>query len=111
MKKGDFALVNFPFTDLSSNKLRPALVLHAKNTDEDAILAFVTTQFEKEDMRSINISSREKEFNRTGLKKESIIKLNKIATLHKTIIRGKIGELPTNKIEELDDKLKYLFEL
>jgi mRNA interferase MazF len=31
LQKGDIVLVNFPFTDLSQTKLRPALTLSAKH--------------------------------------------------------------------------------
>jgi mRNA interferase MazF len=42
MKKGDIVSVIFPFTDLSSSKQRPALVLYV--AQEDAILAFITSK-------------------------------------------------------------------
>ena len=44
MKKGDIVLVRFPFTDMSSEKLRPALVLAPENQEKDVVLAFITTQ-------------------------------------------------------------------
>jgi mRNA interferase MazF len=33
MSKGDIVLITFPFTDLSGNKLRPAVVLSNTNLD------------------------------------------------------------------------------
>ena len=42
MQKGDVILIVFPFTDLSGNKLRPALVV--AETTTDLTVLFITTQ-------------------------------------------------------------------
>jgi len=42
MKKGDIILIPFPFTDLSGNKKRPAIVLASGNLD--IVVAFVSAQ-------------------------------------------------------------------
>ena len=41
MKKGDIVLIPFPFTDLTGNKNRPALVL--VESEEDITVCFITT--------------------------------------------------------------------
>ncbi len=104
-------LVHFPFTDLSSEKLRPALVLVPENRTGDVVLAFVTTQIEDEDLYDILISEKDKDFKRTGLKKTSLIKVNKITTLHKKMLLGKIGELSFEKMKEVNSILKKLLQL
>lgn len=100
--KGDIVLVRFPFTDLSSNKLRPALVLSDNNGDR--ILSFITTTLKKEHY-DVPIDATPQ----TGLKKKSLIKLNKITTLNKKVILGKIGNHA--KLDEVDKKLKALLQL
>ncbi|WP_240676228.1 hypothetical protein [Botryobacter ruber] len=42
MKKEDFVLIPFPFTNLTGTKNRPALVLFG--SDEDITVSFITTQ-------------------------------------------------------------------
>lgn len=46
-KRGDIVLVSFPFTDLSSSKTRPALVVSPDSfnqTMQDLVLAAITSQ-------------------------------------------------------------------
>ncbi len=46
-KRGDIVLVSFPFTDLSSSKRRPALVVSPDSfnqTLQDIVLAAITSQ-------------------------------------------------------------------
>ena len=59
MKKGDIVLVRFPFTDMSSEKLRPALVLAPENQEKDVVLAFITTQLNKKSKYDVFISYHE----------------------------------------------------
>ena len=45
------------------------------------------------------------------LKRTSLIRTNKLATLEIELIIGKIGELKKEKLEELNNKLKKVFGL
>ena len=53
MPKGDIVLINFPFTDLSGSKLRPAVIL--ADTALDFTVCFITTQLQWEETNSDNI--------------------------------------------------------
>ncbi len=106
MKKGDIVLITFPFTDLSGSKNRPALVL--VNADFDVVLAFITTQSKWEDQAySLRILPQPE----NGLKKASVVRLGKIATLDKDLIIGKLGSLSHDELDRVNDRLLALFEL
>lgn len=107
MSKGDIVLVRFPFTDLSSSKVRPALVLVEENEMGDLCLAFITSKTEKVGEYDIPVSKSVK----TGLKTDSIIRLNKITTLHEDIVVGKIGTLPKKYFPIIEEKLMSLFKI
>ena len=111
MKKGDIVLVKFPFTDLSNIKLRPALVLSPLGNEGDVVLVFISSQIHKKESIDISLKQDDKDFSKTGLKKESIIKTRKLMTLNQKIILGKIGTLPQEKIEELEGKLREYLQL
>ena len=105
MKKGDIVLISFPFTDFSGNKNRPAIVLI--NSDDDITVCFITTQLRWQTNYDIliepTLSNR--------LKKTSLIRLNKFATLDINLVIGLLGELDSNYLEILNRNLIKILEL
>ena len=105
MNKGDIVLIKFPFTDFSGSKLRPALVLISSK--DDISVAFVTTNLKEVGSSDLLLKATQ----RNGLKKDSLLKLNKIATLDLDLVMGKIGHLTETELTEVDKKLIEVFKI
>ena|SRR5688572_7974994 len=105
MAKGDIVLITFPFTDLSGRKLRPAVVL--ADTSLDLTVCFITTQTQWQETTDVLLLPNPT----NGLRKQSLIRTNKIATLDKTLAKGLLGRLSQTDLTELNNKLKILFQL
>lgn len=109
-KIGDIVLTPFPFTDLSGNKVRPALTLGIQDGGEDVTVCFISSVVENKIHKfEILIDPDDKNFFKTGLKAKSAIKIVKIATLDKRVILGKIGELDNKNIRKVKNILKIYF--
>lgn len=105
MKKGDIVLIPFPFTDLSGNKYRPAVILI--DSEDDVTVCFITTQLTWQS--EFDIALQPSEFN--GLKKESLVRLNKFATIDNELIIGRLGTLENNYIELMNRNLTKILKL
>ncbi|HYO21014.1 MAG TPA: type II toxin-antitoxin system PemK/MazF family toxin [Flavisolibacter sp.] len=79
MQKGDAVLIPFPFTDLSGTKLRPAVILAV--TGLDIIVCFITSQLHHQEVTDVLLQPTIL----NGIKKVSLLKTGKIATLEKTL--------------------------
>lgn len=102
----------FPFTDLSSTKVRPAVIVSDSIKGDDIVVVFVSSIKSKRLQKTdVVISSSSKAFSQTGLKTDSIVRVGKIATLDKKIILGEIGGMNKIVVKEIDKKLKTLFGL
>jgi len=99
--KGDIIVIPFPFSDLSTTKKRPAMVLKELK-GEDLILCQITSKNTK-DTYSIPLS--EKEFKTGTLKQDSNIRPNKIFTAETSIIEYKAGSLKETKTKETIEKV------
>lgn len=114
MIKGKVVLTPFPFTDLSASKVRPAVVVsNSLRGGTDVILAFISTSFDVKNLSPtdellLNINT---DFSATGLKKSSVFKMDKLATVQKTIILGEIGEVSSTLQTKLDAKIKIALDL
>jgi mRNA interferase MazF len=105
MPKGEIVLIPFPFTNLTDTKIRPCLVLI--EAEFDVTVSFITTQTVWSDKASLST----KPSVTNGLKKESLIRLNKLATIDKELILGKIGSLSKDELDAVNQKLKEVLQL
>lgn len=87
---GSIVLTRFPFTDLSGDKRRPALVVSRDNDRRtDLVVCFITSiPRSGPDMAPLAALTG------TGLKVSSVVRFDKLATLDRSVIAGKLGEAP-----------------
>src|ERR1039457_4562217 len=112
MKRGTIVLIKFPFTDLKSSKRRPAIVVSkTTNNKNDVIVAFISSSipitFSETDYL-FDIAN--KDFKSSGLKKKSVFKLDKIATLNTSIFTGETGSVSSETLIEIDKKLRIALD-
>jgi mRNA interferase MazF len=105
--KGKIVLIPFPFTNLTATKLRPALILF--EGDKDVVAAFISSKTQKPTTTDIIIVEAHPEFKQTGLKLDSVIKLDKVATISKDLILGEIGEIGVKLKEEVNRKILKVY--
>lgn len=87
---GSTVLTRFPFTDLSGDKRRPALVVSRDDHRRaDLVVCFITSVPRTgPDVAAVASSPG------TGLKVPSVVRFDKLATLDPAVIAGKLGAAP-----------------
>ena len=106
-KRGDIVLTPFPFSDLSGQKIRPALILSKQAISNDVVVVFITTKTKSKNAPAIAVTPSKK----NGLKVASVIICDKIATLDKKIIIGSIGTLEKSVQTKVDAALTKVLGL
>jgi mRNA interferase MazF len=92
---GDIVLLKFPFTDGKSYKRRPALIINDYD-DGDIIICRITSQI-YETPNDVNINDWEK----SGLRLPSVIRVHKLATLEKDLVEVKMGQIDNSTKEKI----------
>ncbi|MBC6477685.1 MAG: type II toxin-antitoxin system PemK/MazF family toxin [Hormoscilla sp. GM7CHS1pb] len=99
--KGDVVIVPFPFSDLTSTKRRPALVI-AELPKNDLILCLITSQPADDDYTT---AIEDDDFETGSLNRKSYVKSNRLFTANERIIAYKAGKLSSDKTTEIVTKL------
>ena len=89
LRTGAVVLVRFPFSDLSSSKLRPALVVAAAG-GTDWVLSQITSKAYSDPLA---VSLRPGSFAEGGLPLESFVRPSKLFTANASIIVRVVGQL------------------
>ncbi len=113
MTKGKVVLIPFPFDDLTTSKVRPAVC----STDpigphRHVVLAFISSQ-RPQDSTAIDLvlDPGQEDFAATGLRVASVLRLHRLVTLATSLIQRELGELSPAWQQEIGRKLALLFQL
>lgn len=111
MIKNSIVLVPFPFDDLSSSKLRPALCLtNETGVFKHIIVAFISSKIHENILKSdIVILKGSDLWQGTGLISDSVVRLHKMVTIPKSLIARKLGGINTEVEHLVHQKLEELF--
>lgn len=113
MTRGKVVLVPFPFDDLTTTKVRPAVCLtDPLGPHRHVILAFITSQIPSDLLESdLILDSKEPEFSATGLRVSSTLRLHRMMTVSTSLIRRELGSLSPGMQIKVTEKLRKLFGL
>jgi mRNA interferase MazF len=110
-KRHDIWLVRFPFSDLASSKVRPALVLAIHR--EDVIVAGIFSRVPSSPLAKtwVRVEDGGSHFRRTGLKKTSVVKTEKLAAVHQSVFVRRLGTLAPPLAASVELALKIALHL
>jgi mRNA interferase MazF len=112
MIKHSIVLVPFPFDDFSSTKVRPALCLTSEIGGlGHVIIAFISSNLPDNELGSdVKIKVGTTDWIGTGLSADSVIRLHKIVTIPKYLIKRRLGILNAGLAELVKSKIFDLFD-
>ncbi len=99
--KGDIVVLEFPFSNLIQVKRRPSLIIKVPKGEDVIVCQITGKSYEK----SVEIPIKKEDFYKGNLKVESYIRLDKIFSIEKSLIKYKAGSLKEGKFNEIIDKI------
>lgn len=104
--RNEIVLVRYPFSDLTSAKVRPAVIVNAPHVSQDVLIVPLTS-------RTTALLAGEfvlTEWKGAGLNVETAAKRG-IFTIHQTLVLKSIGGLLTGDAEKLESSLREWLDL
>lgn len=113
MTRNKVVPVPFPFDDLSSAKLRPAVCLTDPiGPHRHVVMAFITSRVPAQPLSTdLVLSLDDVDFGTLGLRVSSTLQLHRLVTLATHVIRRELGELSPPQQREIARRLRSLFDL
>lgn len=108
MKTGSILLVPFPFAELTNRKVKPCvLICRTKDKYSDLVVAAISSVIPKQ------LTENEMLLHPTtnsGLRKISVIKVDRIVTMKSDDLIAHIGELDDADLKDFKQKFKELVD-
>mgnify|MGYP001581559775 CR=1 FL=1 len=107
MKAGDIVLIRFPQADLIAGKLRPALTLAvAPGSHADLLLALITSRdYQAVPQFDEIFDPSDKDFEMTGLKTRSVVRLARLTSVEPTTISARLGRISSERLKVIKSRL------
>ncbi len=113
MSRGKVVLVPFPFDDLSATKVRPAVCLtDAVGPFRHIVLAFLSSRIPLDLLDTdLVLDAGHPDFAATGLRVSSTLRVHRLMTVTSSVILRELGELSPALQNEVELRVRKLFQL
>jgi mRNA interferase MazF len=104
--KTEIVLVRYPFSDLTSSKVRPAVIVSAPHNSQDLFVVALTS-------KTSDLLTGEfilTEWKKAGLNVETAAKRG-IFTIKETLVRKRVGKLEDADAKQLENSLRTWLDL
>ena len=98
---GDVVILPFPFSDFTSSKQRPALIVSSRDWNRmhtDIIIVVISSKISRSKHEYI---LNEREQKSGDLRLPSVVRLGNIFTIDKRLVRERIGSFSKNTVREI----------
>jgi len=111
VQRGEIVLVDFPYSDQTGSKVRPALVVQSDAWNrklDDTILALITSSRQRRvgSNTQLSIDITTVEGIQSGLRIDSIVQCENLITYDRALILRSLGSLPPATMSRVDQCLK-----
>lgn len=107
IQEGQITLFRFPQTDQAPGKLRPALVLRKiPGPYDDWLICMVSSQLSQELPEfDVVLYENDSDFEQSGLKTSSVIRISRLAVVSKDFLLGSIGNIGDDRLNLIKSRL------
>lgn len=108
MKRGDVVLIDFPFSDRTGSKLRPALVVQDDDVTaaRDDVLLAAISRTQRFANTEVVIDPSTPDGQRSGLRQVSVVDCALLGTFDQLLVKHTLGSLTAMLMEQIDSRLK-----
>lgn len=112
LKPGSIVVFPFPFSDKNKRKLRPALIINKIPDQHDLwLVCMISSNINKFNPKSeILMTIFDKDFSKSGLKIDSVIKVFRLAVIQQSSFKGYIGEIDRERLAVIKKKISSWLE-
>jgi mRNA interferase MazF len=114
VSRGEIVLVDYPFSDRTGSKVRPALIVQTDALNkriDDTILAAISRSTHRASATQILIDIGTAEGKATGLRQNSMIQCENLLTYDQRLIIRTIGRLSLPMMQQINDCLRKALDL
>ena len=114
VSRGEIVLVDYPFSDRTGRKVRPALVVQADHLNSritDTILASISRSTHRASKTQLFVDISTPDGSQTGLRQNSMIQCENLLTYDQRLIITSIGQISTPLLEKIQNCLKAALDL
>ena len=109
ISEGQIVLFEFPKTDQVAGKLRPALIIRQlPGQYNDCLVCMISSQIYQQIPNFDEvIASNDSDFQQSGLKSSSVIRISRLAVVEGGILLGKVGQIDIKRLSRIKQKLSF----